>query len=500
MDISPAPAPKARPRAFTSAARLFGNDLSNGDLSNGLTPSSVAANGSTGFKKTQRAALPTEWFMTVRVPEPPLQEPLDDAMDVDTQSFSADQQSAAVYALSPTPASAAPTITGFTHIFFDASPQLKKRSSLSSEALRSFEVDSPSALEPSPSQSKLERNSLLSKPTLQVLGAPNLHPNGVAPPRRAFSALIPQSNFLEGLSEFSPTPASAAPTVTGFTNLFFDTSPELKKRRSLSSEALRSFEVDSPSPLEPSPSQSKLERISKPTIQGLGAPSSSFPKKPRRPALSAMLSPSDAVPQSAYPIQDTLHVAPPRRAFSALIPQSNFLEGLSADSSSSFDMNDSPAQAYSKRQQGKTLRRCDGTEDFRRAATTTTMSPSSSRLMTATGLPGFGDNEALGKILPCHRVREDGLMRINSHTLNDLLDGKYSSQIVDFHVIDCRFDYEYAGGHIPGAVNINTTSGVEELLLGPSLTKPRPSTSGDSVTKTLLVFHCEFSAKRAPTL
>ena len=71
---------------------------------------------------------------------------------------------------------------------------------------------------------------------------------------------------------------------------------------------------------------------------------------------------------------------------------------------------------------------------------------------------------------------------------------------MDFHIIDCRFDYEYNGGHIPGAVNINTTSAVEDLLLGPSLTKPRPSVSGDTMKKTVLIFHCEFSVKRAPTL
>jgi M-phase inducer tyrosine phosphatase len=38
------------------------------------------------------------------------------------------------------------------------------------------------------------------------------------------------------------------------------------------------------------------------------------------------------------------------------------------------------------------------------------------------GLPGFGDNEANGKILPCHRVREDGLMRINGQTVCCSLD------------------------------------------------------------------------------
>ena len=69
-----------------------------------------------------------------------------------------------------------------------------------------------------------------------------------------------------------------------------------------------------------------------------------------------------------------------------------------------------------------------------------------------------------------------------------------------FHVIDCRFDYEYDGGHVPGAVNINTTGGVEEFLLGMGTSKPTPSTSGDSSKKTILIFHCEFSAKRAPSL
>ncbi|RDB24037.1 M-phase inducer phosphatase [Hypsizygus marmoreus] len=458
MDISPAPAPKpapsrmerdslkpqARPRAYTSAARLFGNDISNGLMpSPTLAPApslKSAGSGSTYSKKTQRAALPTEWLMSVSVPEPPKSAPpqehstsSDDAMDVDT-SFMADQPTAAVYSFSPALHSAAPTITGFNNLFFDT---MSPRRSL----------DSPAG-------------------------------------------------------------------------------PRAKKRRSLSPEPIRSFELEnenssSPMPLHPSPSQSKLERMAngsllnrfnKPTLQGLGAPSSAFPKRPRRPALSATVNPTDVQPlQSAYPVlvsagvqeEDTSPKGSPpvRRAFSALIAPSNLLEPFSDESS--FDGPDmsSPAQAYSKRQQVKTIRRCDGTEDFRPLTGATAMvtkeSPSS-RFMSA-GMPGFGDNEAHGKILPCHRVREDGLMRINAQTLDKLLDGHYDSQIVDFHIIDCRFDYEYAGGHIPGAVNINTTVAVEELLLGPSLTKPRPSISGDAVKKTVLVFHCEFSAKRAPT-
>lgn len=84
--------------------------------------------------------------------------------------------------------------------------------------------------------------------------------------------------------------------------------------------------------------------------------------------------------------------------------------------------------------------------------------------------------------------------------MNDLLDGVYGDKIQTFQVIDCRFDYEYAGGHIPGAVNLNTPTDVEALLLGNDVSKPQPSVSGDGLVKTVLIFHCEFSAKRAPTL
>ena len=354
---------------------------------------------------------------------------------------------------------------------------------------------------------------------------------------------------------FSPVPHSAAPTITTFNQLFYDTMsprrsfesptrPVTKKRRSLSPESPPIFAQDgSSSPMAPSsPSVAKLERMntaalasrmSKPTLQGLGAPSANFFKRPRRPVLSAVVEPSKHQAQSAYPVllsqastfddPSPRGSAPVRRAFSAFLPPSIYT--AQEEDESSFDSQDmsSPAQAYSKRQQVKTIRRCDGTEDFRPLTGVTAMvekeSPSAKHM--SPGLPGFGDNEAHGKILPCHRVREDGLMRINGQTvcsfftpfffggwvdacsslqLDALMDGKYNDFIIDFHIIDCRFDYEYNGGHIPGAVNINTTETIEEMLLGLSLTKPRPCVSGDQAKKTILVFHCEFSAKRAPTL
>lgn len=58
-----------------------------------------------------------------------------------------------------------------------------------------------------------------------------------------------------------------------------------------------------------------------------------------------------------------------------------------------------------------------------------------------------------------------------------------------------------------GAINVKTMDALDTLLLteGRGLhaadeTLPRPSRSGEQGDKVVLVFHCEFSAKRAPTL
>ncbi|KAG7092405.1 hypothetical protein E1B28_008762 [Marasmius oreades] len=445
MDISPLPPQKTlqpiiqrplaqtRPRAFTTAARLF-NDVSN-KAATVLAPSpSIVDSNKSSSKRTQRPTLPTQWLM----PSNPdtsgnvfnVSSVDDDAMDVDDSSY-AKQLPPAIFSLPTEPESAA-TITTFNHFFFDTT----------------------------------------------------------SPQREAQSPVHHQT----------------------------------KKRRSLSPEATRYHDDDDNEPSSPilpsSPAASKLERMAsnsilakagKPTLEGLGNPSNGL-KRPRRPALSAMVYPSSSIGlQSAYPVLSSENncgenqvdnaLPPARRAFSAMIPPSSLEDQYSDESSfCSADMS-SPAQAYAKRQQMKTIRRCDGTDDFRplTGATAMIMKESPSSKFMRPGIPGFGDNEAHGKALPCHRVSEDGLMRISPQTLDKLIRGDFESKIHEYHIIDCRFDYEYQGGHIENAVNINTVAAVEEILLGPSLFKPKPSVSGDDNKKTVLIFHCEFSAKRAPT-
>lgn len=131
---------------------------------------------------------------------------------------------------------------------------------------------------------------------------------------------------------------------------------------------------------------------------------------------------------------------------------------------------------------------------------------------SAESLPGFGASEKEGKILPCFNVKDDGLMRITPQTMTDLLAGKYTNAIMSYQVVDCRFGYEYQGGHIPGAINLSTVQRVVGHFLQPGLGRhangeplPPRSQSGKpdkfgNRRKHVLVFHCEFSCKRAPTM
>ena len=76
-----------------------------------------------------------------------------------------------------------------------------------------------------------------------------------------------------------------------------------------------------------------------------------------------------------------------------------------------------------------------------------------------------------------------------------LLDGEFEDTVPAYCIIDCRYAYEYAGGHINGALNTSSLEELEALLFpetDPAARQPR----GGSV----LVLHCEFSCKRAPKL
>ncbi|PKI84015.1 Cdc25p [Malassezia vespertilionis] len=126
-------------------------------------------------------------------------------------------------------------------------------------------------------------------------------------------------------------------------------------------------------------------------------------------------------------------------------------------------------------------------------------------------LPGFGTFEMDKKALPCFPVKSDGLMRISPTTLRTLLQGGFEDRVRGYQVVDCRFPYEHQGGHIPGAINMSTVEHVQRHFLTPGYgmhaANPMPMRTqsgmpdchGDT-RKFVLIFHCEFSWKRAPSL
>lgn len=83
----------------------------------------------------------------------------------------------------------------------------------------------------------------------------------------------------------------------------------------------------------------------------------------------------------------------------------------------------------------------------------------------------------------------DSIPRITRETLLQVLDGNFDTQFDQRMIIDCRFEYEFEGGHIDGAVNYND----KDLLAGQLFETSLPG-------KTLLIFHCEYSAHRAPIM
>lgn len=83
----------------------------------------------------------------------------------------------------------------------------------------------------------------------------------------------------------------------------------------------------------------------------------------------------------------------------------------------------------------------------------------------------------------------ESIPRISQETFLDVLDNKFTGRYTQRIVIDCRFEYEYEGGHIDGAINYND----KELLARHLFQTPMEG-------KTLLIFHCEYSAHRAPMM
>ena len=94
------------------------------------------------------------------------------------------------------------------------------------------------------------------------------------------------------------------------------------------------------------------------------------------------------------------------------------------------------------------------------------------------------------------------------------MDGKYNNLIDEHIIIDSRYPYEFDGGHIINAMNIYTKEDlVEEMFVKRLGLNSIHNLNENELNKFqleinqrmdkkrfIVIFHCEFSSQRGPTL
>lgn len=104
--------------------------------------------------------------------------------------------------------------------------------------------------------------------------------------------------------------------------------------------------------------------------------------------------------------------------------------------------------------------------------------------------------------LPLMEGRHQDLKSISVDTLASLMRGEYRDEIASFTVVDCRYPYEFEGGHIRGAKNFYTKEQIMKEFVNSKdgVNKPDASDPNAASKRTILIFHCEFSSERGPNL
>ena len=125
----------------------------------------------------------------------------------------------------------------------------------------------------------------------------------------------------------------------------------------------------------------------------------------------------------------------------------------------------------------------------------------------ASGQNLIGDRSK-SHILPFTRsIKHQDLFCITPETLVRILDGKYDESIDKVIIIDSRYPYEYDGGHITTARNIFAKEKLLDELFVHRIdtTNNKNENYIDSAYKStnkrvIIIFHCEFSSERGPSL
>ncbi|XP_029901130.1 M-phase inducer phosphatase 2 [Myripristis murdjan] len=97
-------------------------------------------------------------------------------------------------------------------------------------------------------------------------------------------------------------------------------------------------------------------------------------------------------------------------------------------------------------------------------------------------------------VLPTVEGKHQDLKYITSEIMVAALNGQFNHMVERIIVIDCRYPYEFEGGHIKGALNLHEEGQAEDFLLKTPITPSSPD------KRILIIFHCEFSSERGPRM
>ena len=98
--------------------------------------------------------------------------------------------------------------------------------------------------------------------------------------------------------------------------------------------------------------------------------------------------------------------------------------------------------------------------------------------------------------LPTRDGQHPDLRCISPRILAELLTGRYLPQVDQCRIVDCRYPFEYSGGHISGATNVWSRDQLSEKF---SLSGER-DVARETAGRRIVVFYCEFSSERGPKM
>lgn len=91
--------------------------------------------------------------------------------------------------------------------------------------------------------------------------------------------------------------------------------------------------------------------------------------------------------------------------------------------------------------------------------------------------------------------KHQDLKSISCHVLAQVLNGHYKNVIESVVIVDCRYPYEFEGGHIQTAMNLYTQEQVLNSFVSNNSNDPETNSK-----RQIMIFHCEFSSERGPSL